>query len=655
VVTTPEHLFVFVGAGASVSVPSCRPVFNSVRDEVLVQLSLAEYAAGSSRGDPELVAVAAALAPEPFMLELTKADVDVQGWLEEVLGGGEPNAAHVALARLAANGAKVWTVNFDTLIERADPSLTTSAWPEEPGDGAHVKKPHGTLGGPLIVTSEQVLRGLDVAWERQLREDVRGRVAVFLGYSGRDLDFQPLWNDVLSHAERVMWFGRPHSDDEARHRLLLRDVDATGKLAFPSAASPPAGVPARSVNPSWDFVSWCLQERMVDSHPDLESRLFERLPTFSYPPLKGRRDAASAAVLGLLGDYRRARSAYLRLLREPSERKDAARSLGNVALNQAGTPLALALGLARVAPAAGRLKGVRESVERKRLTILSKTGAHAAVLRGTRNYDEKTISTILILRSESLRITGSLDEAADLAEEARRRALFEKHPVRVAHASFQRAMALLWAERIDEARESLDDELTPYAAVAANRWIGWADFIRGALAVRAGDAGDALRVFELSWSRFAAERLVDGLVSVDVARLAALRLAGKEDEFRNAAAAVADLVAKGERGKTFYAKAHQFTKESIVLERAEFARVHEHNLTQALNVYKDVANSRYPLHRAHALVGLSLVELEEGRAQTRASEALAVAEPIGARLFVKLAERVLGAPAGVRLPEVFFC
>jgi hypothetical protein len=654
--TTADGLFVFVGAGVSVSAPSNRPAFNKMRDEILCQLDLNAYAACSPAANSEKVKVVSGLAPEPFMLELSRFEVAITDWLNQVLGEGDPNAAHVALAALAHDGAKIWTVNFDLLIERADSSLSCIAWPDDPSNGASIMKPHGTIGGELIVTSEQVLRGLGETWVDRLREDTSGRTVVFIGYSGRDLDFQPIWDDVLTGAEKIIWFDKSDHEEQTRKRLLLRRADAAGKLSFPLPTTFPSGLgPDTSSNPSWDFVNWCHSELLTDIDEDLARQLLEPQANFSYPHLSGNLARARPAVLGLLGDYRGVRSNYLQLLKDSSERKFAARSLVMLELNQGGKPLAIGLALAKICPPLGPLRATRETAERKRLTVLSKSGNHRAVLRGTKNLTSTSISTLLILRSASTRITGSLDEAAELAKDARGRAVLEKHPVRVAHASFQQAIALLWAERLDEAQRCLEDDLVPYAAIAASRWVAWADFIRGGLAVRAGDGGEALQAFELSRARFAAERLVDGLVSVAVSRLAALRLVNDDVTFKSSIDEVSSLVSLGLRKHVFYAKAHEFTYESIKLEQAEFDRMHINDLQSANRIYSAVSTSRYPLHAAHALLGLSLVELQRGREATRVSESIEVAHAIGAQLITQRAELIGVDTSTRRPPELFFC
>jgi hypothetical protein len=165
-----EELFVFAGAGASMSMPAGLPTFNALRDEILSQLGLTEYvAAAEGDGRGKRADVAAGLVPEPFLLEFSETGIAVQDWLRLVLSAGQPNAAHHVLAQLAMAGARVWTANFDTNIEKAaDGRLGCISWPEDPAEGAPLMKPHGSIGGELIVTSKQVLAGLDPAWLQRL-------------------------------------------------------------------------------------------------------------------------------------------------------------------------------------------------------------------------------------------------------------------------------------------------------------------------------------------------------------------------------------------------------------------------------------------------------------------------------------------------------
>ena len=434
-----DEVFVFVGAGASCSAPAGLPMFNWMRDAILEQLDLLDFVESkSTAGSPE-VEVARGLAPEPFFLALQRSGIEIVPWLEAVLSGGQPNAAHAAVAQLAAGGARVWTVNFDHLIERAStPSLDVLAWGDDPSPGAQLLKPHGTLGRKLIVTAEQVLAGLVPRWEQRLREDTRGRTVVFLGYSGRDLDFHPIRDDVLRGADRVLWVGK---DDEERKRLILRSVDASGRLDFLSPAATP--VPGQQPNQSWDFVDWCERNGLATVPAatvpaDLIDQLFDEVPPYTYPPhTSDSPTRARAHVQEILGSTRGARHTYLRLLGRGPGRLTAAKEIASLTLNHGRRPTALALLVPRILPPIGRLAGARTGLERKRLTVLAKLGKHSAVLKATSRLPADCVSTLLILRSASLRVGGSLTEAAAVAEEATRRAHDERHNVRIAHAAYQ--------------------------------------------------------------------------------------------------------------------------------------------------------------------------------------------------------------------------
>ncbi|MGH3170233.1 MAG: SIR2 family protein, partial [Trebonia sp.] len=242
----------------------------------------------------------------------------------DVLSGTQPNAAHHALAGLAAAGSRVWTVNFDTLIERASgDGLRTVAWPADPLPDTQLLKPHGSVGGNLVVTARQVIGKLGGKWEERLRADVRGRTVLFIGYRGRDLDFQPLWDEVLSEAATVVWFDRWAGDamsEATFKRKLLAGVNARGKLKLaPPAPLPPGARPDAAHNPSWDFIAWCQDRGLIHVDPDLVLRLFEDRPAGerSYPPLPGDSTSARPAVQGMLGDYKGARASYWHAARVP--------------------------------------------------------------------------------------------------------------------------------------------------------------------------------------------------------------------------------------------------------------------------------------------------------------------------------------------------
>jgi hypothetical protein len=642
-----EDLFLFVGAGASRCVPAGLPMFAALRHRVLVELGMAD--------DPRASAYAE-LAPEVFMLALTRGRVPVVPWLNDVLGAGEPNAAHQAIARLAAAGATVWTVNFDRLIERAGgPGLVPCAWPADPAEGAKLFKPHGTLGGGLVVDAKAVLKGLPAAWEERLRADVRGRTVVFLGYRGFDLDFQPIWDDVLAAAGDVLWFDLPIPAEERHKRRLLARTAESGRLHLRPPVPAPSGVASDGPNPSWDFVHWCRSEGLVEVDQALVLRLFEKPePSFAALPGKPYR-RAKPELLGLLGEIAAARRSHWALLWRPAHVRYAVRGLLELRLNHGGRGVAWLLGGARLLPRVGRAARVRRIAELKRLTVLSKTGDYQGVLRGTGNLSADSLSTAWILRSAALRSSDSLDAAVDAAATAWDLARSEEHPVRIAHAAFQWTLALMWADRLDEARVCLEEHLDPFAALAANRWVAWTDFIRGGLAVREADAKAAEAHFRRSEDRFLGEALDDGVASVLVARLALLRLRGPDSGFEEALEEVERFHRTRGRGRLRYARGHLFMRHAVLLERAEFARVHTRDTDEALRLYGEVAGSPYPLHAAHGHLGLAMLEGERHHPPGHARTALAAAARIGARRHVRHAQALLAADGPGRAPEFFFC
>ena len=665
---TADGLFVFAGAGISASVPAGLPLFDWLRNEILSQLNLGQYVAqqaGSTVRQAEkreaLVEVAEGLVPEPFMLALFEAGVDVQSWLSTVLSAGQPNAAHHALAQLAEAGALVWTVNFDRLIERASAdTLRTIAWPADPTPGAPLMKPHGSAGSELIVTAEQVLAGLKPEWLARLRADVRDRTVVFVGYRGRDLDFQPVWDDVLCEAAEVVWFDRWQNDEisEAAHkRLVARRADADGRLTLALPAPLPSGVPSTATpNPSWDFVAWCQDRELIDIPPDLVRQLFAQPSPIEYPALPGTTEWATPALQGLLGDYRGARDSYLRLGLRPGNRRRAASALTVSSLNHGGNTMAAMLTPVARLPRKGRWAGVAEVAERKRLTAWSSTGRHEAVLRATSSLPPGTLSTYLILRSEALRMTGRLNEAAATARVAMKQAKTEQHSVRAAHAAFQECLALLWADRLSEVSACLDDFLLPYAPLAASRWVAWSDFIVGGLAVHQGDPDTALKSYLKAETRFRAEALLDGVISVKTARLAAYRLLEDIGAYAEELAEVTALSQRGENGLRYYTRRNDFTAESIDNDHAEFARS-EGDLPTAKRLYEQTAASPHRLQAALGHLGLALIQVERGQFPSHAETAEALAEQVGNQVLVARSRDLLASPppSPDALRPVFFC
>ncbi|GAA4470828.1 SIR2 family protein [Phytohabitans houttuyneae] len=641
-----SELFVFAGAGASYAPPAALPLFDPMRNAILRELGLDDYL---DEEQPELVRITEGLAPEPFMLALRDSGVDVQDWLSRTLRMDEPapprpNAVHVALAQLAAAGAAVWTVNFDTLIEEAGHGLRAVAWPSDAASTGEIYKPHGSLPGQLIVTADGVLAGLRADWRQALAEAVRGRVVVFIGYSGRDFDFQPLWDELLDEAKHVVWFDLPNRDEVDRRRRLLRRCVARNALTLAQSGT--------GSDPSRDFVAWCQANGLATVPKPLLDQLVQERPRRPFPGLGVDHLPAEAAIRGVLGDWRGAVRVNLRRLwREPGRRATVGQLIALI-VNNGGRWLPVPLWVAAKVPLVPARW--RNGAERKRLTAHSRLGSHHKVLRGTGRIDDQTVSTLLILRAMSMRITGNLDEAADIAAEAHRRAVWEVHEVRVAHAAFQRAQALLWAERLEECRQCLDEDLRPAAGIAAARWVAWADFVEGGIALHEGKPAEAARYYELSELRFRGEGSMDGVVSVQTAKLALVRMTDPVG-FRTALATLDGSMKSTSAQDTYFTRGHRFTDEAVLIERAEYARVHAHDLDLASRWYGEVARSRFPLQRALGLLGTGLVAVERDDDRAALTEARELAGQIGARLVHAHATAAVSLPGGSQPQEVFFC
>ncbi|HEY0168186.1 MAG TPA: SIR2 family protein [Jatrophihabitans sp.] len=656
----PERLFVFAGAGLSFPAPTSLPTFNQIRDEILIGLDLAEFVRPPNTANDDVtieVATAEGLFPEPFLHALSAAGFPLTSWLADILGAVRPNAAHTALAELALAGARVWTVNYDHNIERAvDPALSACAWPAAPGR-AQVMKPHGSLGGDLIATTEQVVRGLDEGWLAQLRRDLDDiDTAVFLGYSGRDLDFHPYWDGILGGVRRLVWFDLPGADRAFKESLIPQTV-ARGALELPGPAAPPPSVDSAAwPNPCWDFLVWCRDTGLLGEPDAAGARgLFaDRVDALPHTRLPGDLRWARTAVLGTLGAYRRGRQQYEELLRSPRQARAAALALGNHLLNHGGRPVARVLRAGvLIPPLTGRSRGARERAERKRLTVLSRVGDHARVIKATSSLSGDAVSTYAILRAESLRVAGSLDAAAATARRAYERALTEHHLVRIAHAAYQECQALTWADRADEAWEALENHLRPHAPLAASRWVAWADFIQSALLVRRGDVDQSRRYVERAVRGFAAEALVDGIVSAHMVLPTVARRAGDDAGFAAAVRAVREQMTSA-ADVTYYTRGHPFTDQLLMLEEAEFARIHTRDTARARELFTMLASSAYPLQAAFGQLGLALTAGDTTVQRRLAEQARESGVRAGQRLVINRAELLLtGDPAATA--ELFFC
>jgi len=186
--------------------------------------------------------------------------------------------------------------------------------------------------------------------------------------------------------------------------------------------------------------------------------------------------------------------------------------------------------------------------------------------------------------------------------------------------------------------------------------MAWAYFVEAGWEVHSGHGEAAIRKYDEAELRFRAEGLMDGIISVETARLAAYRLTGRTAEY----SAALETVMADSRGDAsdamYYTRGNKFTTESILNDQAEYIRCSRRDLAEAQAVYEGTAASRYPLQSALGHLGLALIQAERGQSPTHAAEALRKAEAIGCRLVAARSRELLAQPLPpYALRQVYFC
>jgi SIR2-like domain len=519
-------LFIFAGAGVSMSMPTSLPLFNWMRDAVLEQLGFSDYVLrdrGAKRTDRHKIVQD--MAPEPFFGRLTDAGVDLSSWLVDVLepGNARPNAAHYALAELCAKGAKVWTVNFDPFIEEAARALhqrlEAVAWPRELQPQhmvGELLKPHGSLDGRIIITPADVLKPLSEAWLRRLKADlVDSTHVVFVGYSGRDVDFQNTWRTVITGGQQVLWFDRPECDREHMSRVL----DSVPFVRFPASQAHRNRDGQVTYNPSWDFVRWCRENRLVTlvDNNKQASLLNDRILR-AWPALPRSGPIVQARFAETLGDARRNRQLLLRAARNPTRWPPVAKSLTRSWMNTPCTTARLATSAWCLIPSIPLITRWRQRLLHYQLVQLFNIGNHARVLELTDRLKRRgdLSDALLGLRWGSQKMLGAIADVINEAGNAAKDGHSTNNAVRCV-AIFHWCHSLVWAGRYEELWSALQSYFRPIAMITDSRWMAWADYIESCLFLADDGRRDvkrALALLDNAIARFAAEAHDTGLVDV---------------------------------------------------------------------------------------------------------------------------------------------
>jgi len=218
-----QGVTLIVGAGISVPAPTGAPDFETLRDSFLARAGIDDL---RSEFEFELDE----LSPEQVFDALDDNREETRQAIRREIWWAcepkEPNANHHAVAAMLDAGAKVWTPNFDTMIETAALRQGIEIEVVAPGDplevsGPALYKPHGTFPFPgdppqeparhdydLLFQASRVWL-LDEEWAEKLAADIRNRDLFLFGYRGADPDLTPVLLEAFEGARSVTWWEFP--------------------------------------------------------------------------------------------------------------------------------------------------------------------------------------------------------------------------------------------------------------------------------------------------------------------------------------------------------------------------------------------------------------------------------------------------------------
>ncbi|MFV0533585.1 MAG: SIR2 family protein, partial [Cumulibacter sp.] len=218
--TSSEFDVVLTGAGISIDAPAELPSAAQLVDEVWTTLckslgGLVDADLQRKRVRPQLEQ----MRMEQFLEILsgpggipTRILVNVY----QLVGGAAYNENHLRLATLDATH---FTLNMDTLIEDAAP-------------GIHVVHLHGVWNRPRSIrtTVTHYSKGLSRRLRARFGMAIRGKSVLVIGYSGRDTDVIPLFDEYPP--KKITWVGPNVAGWEAEVQTLKRRYDSTPDSDF---------------------------------------------------------------------------------------------------------------------------------------------------------------------------------------------------------------------------------------------------------------------------------------------------------------------------------------------------------------------------------------------------------------------------------------
>lgn len=578
-----------VGAGASAPPPAGLPMFRDLLESLIASLNLTDEVADQAKQ----------LAPETFMRAVAEGRLPLTEWLSRLLGAGEPNAVHHALAGAFRSGATIWTVNIDEHIEHVlgDDLGPVAAYPDSsPATTARILKPHGTLSvGEFVFRSDQVVRPLPSAWSERLATDLADAHVVLLGYRGADVDLRFPLAAALRKARTVTWYMTEEAEETTIQRFPVLEQFPHWRVGG-----------EKPEELSGLFLDDAERDGLLaEVSPELRRQADEQtVPVVT--PIRGNPVLARALIEERCGRRSDARRDYRQALRTLS-RRQVTRAAEGMARIDLYTPTRLALfayrwadsPYARLLPRSARLR-----LDRAHVTFLSShEGRHDDAVRRAEKALDRADSAVLIARAKAERYRGDMVAAVKHASEVRRQAQSagddEGSPDDLAHALFELAFVDTWTGRFARARAILTELAEGIDQLAGVRWIAWAKWQLGCLDVYANSPDDALKRLTEAQQLFKQDGMAAGEFAALSVRLTALRVCDDHtftdqraelDAFRN------------KPGWT------EYTDASNHHEDGEWARAHA-DLPGARKHLETLyaASGNEPIHRVIAC--LSLAEL----------------------------------------------
>jgi tetratricopeptide (TPR) repeat protein len=589
-----DQVFI-VGAGGSAAQPADLPPFDRLRRSLLDGVGV----------EASIATTAKSLAPETFMRALYEGRLPLEQWLTQVLSRGSPNAVHTSLATAISDGATVWTVNIDELIEEAARDLgvplSTAAYPDPvPDISACLLKPHGTVtNGKYIFRADQVVKPLTPGWRDRLQEDMRGAEVIVIGYAGLDIDLRVVLQESLTTTKSVKWFAIEADQQALQERFVA--------LTRPGSGCVGGHTPSELTSL---FVEWAdgrgLTRRLSD---DLRHATLEPTGLSPILKIKGSPRLARALLYERCGYQRDTRRAYRSVIWHRPWSKSARTATSRLIKLDLYKPsrwarAVLALSATR---AAGALPHrIRRRLDRVHVTLLSShDGEHERALQRAKSAIDPGDSAILISQAKAARYLGDLTEAIELAEKACQVSEDAGEVDEAAHARFELGFAHMWAGDLDKARAALGGLSNGLDGLASARWIAWAQWQHACLSLYDNEPLRSLELVEGARSLFVADGLANGEVSCLTVAITAHRMNDDSHRFQET---VDEL--KGMKGGSGW---NEFTQLSIDQETAEWARVHgDQVLARSLLDGLIDGSSDRPIHLVLGLLGRAELDRSDG-------------------------------------------